>query len=108
MPLEYQYLSQYHGMANPAANTPIGKVFGLPTGPDYGGEKYDSYGSMDKYAMGLGPVGKDVLGMVPWMGGSMSDQYHDAFGPVLSRTGEVKHCNKYTPSFILSVYFSVY
>merc|ERR1740119_18633 len=30
MPLEYQYLGQYHGFPNPIAGTPLGKVFGLP------------------------------------------------------------------------------
>ena len=26
MPLEYQYLGQYHGFPNPIAGTPLGKV----------------------------------------------------------------------------------
>merc|ERR1712129_59484 len=30
MPLEYQYLNQYHGFPNPLANTPLGPRFGLP------------------------------------------------------------------------------
>merc|ERR1712142_1175627 len=31
MPLEYQYLSQFHGFPNPVAGTPLGKKFGLTT-----------------------------------------------------------------------------
>merc|ERR1712200_297705 len=31
MPLEYQYLSQFHGFPNPAAGTPLGQKFGLTT-----------------------------------------------------------------------------
>merc|ERR1712126_381861 len=30
MPLEYQYLNQYHGFPNPLAGTPLGPRFGLP------------------------------------------------------------------------------
>jgi len=30
VPLEYQYLNQYHGFPNPLANTPLGPKFGLP------------------------------------------------------------------------------
>merc|ERR1719431_1526712 len=30
MPLEYQYLNQYHGFPNPLAGTPVGPRFGLP------------------------------------------------------------------------------
>merc|ERR1712002_163259 len=30
MPLEYQYLNQYHGFPNPLAGTPFGPRFGLP------------------------------------------------------------------------------
>merc|ERR1711973_1019262 len=31
MPLEYQYLSQFHGFPNPVAGTPLGQKFGLTT-----------------------------------------------------------------------------
>merc|ERR1719154_557108 len=34
MPLEYQYLNQYHGFPNPLAGTPLGPRFGLP-GPSH-------------------------------------------------------------------------
>merc|ERR1719184_488781 len=34
MPLEYQYLNQYHGFPNPLAGTPLGPRFGLP-GPKF-------------------------------------------------------------------------
>merc|ERR1712183_990524 len=34
MPLEYQYLNQYHGFPNPLSGTPLGPRFGLP-GPKY-------------------------------------------------------------------------
>merc|ERR1719292_81402 len=30
MPLEYQYLNQYHGFPSPLAGTPLGPRFGLP------------------------------------------------------------------------------
>merc|ERR1719186_2551659 len=30
IPLEYQYLQQYHGMPNPLSGTPLGPKFGLP------------------------------------------------------------------------------
>jgi len=40
MPLEYLYLSQYHGFPNPVAGTPLGKKFGLTTKPnDYNDPK---------------------------------------------------------------------
>ena len=58
MPLEYQYLGQYHGFPNPVAGTPLAKVFGVPPpnnnqgkpltkdGPGYGAQSYgaQSYG----------------------------------------------------------------
>jgi len=34
MPLEYLYLSQYHGFPNPVAGTPLGAKFGLTTKPN--------------------------------------------------------------------------
>jgi len=48
MPLEYQYLGQYHGFPNPVAGTPLGQMFGLPMAKDkvakkYGGGPYNHF-----------------------------------------------------------------
>jgi len=51
VPLEYQYLEQYHGFPNPLAGKPLGKIFGVPnvskdkSSDSYGyGMKYKGYG----------------------------------------------------------------
>merc|ERR1712059_5541 len=52
MPLEHQYLSQFHGFDNPLMGTPLGPKYGLP-GPSYMG----GLGSGHSGYNGLGGLG---------------------------------------------------
>eukprot|EP00088_Acartia_fossae_P032503 TRINITY_DN3326_c0_g2_i2.p1 TRINITY_DN3326_c0_g2~~TRINITY_DN3326_c0_g2_i2.p1 ORF type:complete len:413 (-),score=65.59 TRINITY_DN3326_c0_g2_i2:113-1351(-) len=52
MPLEYQYLNQFHKFPNPVAGTPLGSLFGLPTKPQ---KKVKAPGNIPAY--GVQPTG---------------------------------------------------
>eukprot|EP00088_Acartia_fossae_P010594 TRINITY_DN152_c0_g1_i6.p1 TRINITY_DN152_c0_g1~~TRINITY_DN152_c0_g1_i6.p1 ORF type:complete len:527 (-),score=147.29 TRINITY_DN152_c0_g1_i6:92-1618(-) len=57
MPLEYLYLSQYHGFPNPVAGTPLGKRFGLTTKPnDYNNPKSPGAYTQKNYMKKLKPT----------------------------------------------------
>merc|ERR1711864_1539 len=71
MPLEHQYLSQFHGFDNPLMGTPLGPKYGLP-GPSYmgglgsghsgyiglGSSQFGGHGALDPFSQfgGVGPV----------------------------------------------------
>merc|ERR1719187_2088040 len=80
MPLEYQYLQQYHGFKNPLAGTPLGPSFGLagpkPGSPYYGAPRRPMFSPFPSswqqgssgYGAGMPPPPPSGYGPIPLSG----------------------------------------